>query len=92
VIVLNPRCSMCDNFPIREKIRRPKIRSDRERTVVKHLPEREIMFRQNCSQLLNDIGSWGDFSGSDTKGLSGFLYGGEYWESGRDDSILKKKA
>ena len=92
VIVLNPRCSMCDNFPILEKIRRPKISSDRERTVVKHLPEREIMFRPNCSQLLNDIGNWGDFSGFDAKGLSGFSYGGEWWVSGRDDDILKRKA
>ena len=48
VTALNPRCSIRDNSPIPEKAWRPIIRSDREKTVVKHLHEREIMFNQNC--------------------------------------------
>jgi len=34
VIELNPRCSMSDNSPIREKTRRPIVRSDREKVFV----------------------------------------------------------
>jgi len=65
VMVLNPRCSMCDNSPILEKIRRHIIRSDRERAVAKHLQEREIMFRQNIFRLSKGVESLVNVSGSD---------------------------
>jgi len=92
VIALNQRCCMCDNFPIREKPQRPITRSNRAKAVVKHLHEREIMFDQNCSQLSNDIGGLGDFSGFNINGSPARSYGGGWWVSGRDDDILKRKA
>jgi len=89
VSALNPYCSFCDNTPIRENIRRPKIRNDRERAVVKDLPEREIRCHSNCSQLSNDIGRPAGLSGFDIKGSSGPSYGG-LWESWCIDNILKR--
>ena len=92
VTALNPYCSMCDNTPICKKNMRPKIRNDRERAVVKHLPEREMRCHWNCSQLLKDIGRLADFSGFDINGSSASSYGGGWWESECDDDILNRKA
>jgi len=88
VIELNPRCSMSDNFPIREKTRRPIIRSDRERALVKHRVEREIMLRQSCSRLPNNIGGPGDFPCFDINASPTTPWCGGLWELGRDDDII----
>jgi len=88
VIALNPRCSARDNFPIREKTRRPIIRSNREKAVAKHLHERDIMFDQNCSRLSKDIEGLGDLSGFNIKGSSALSYGGGLWESEGGDDIF----
>jgi len=92
VIALNPRCSACDNFPIREKAWRPIIRSDRERVVARHLHEREVMFRRNCFQLSKDFGGLADPSSPDIKGSSEWASGGLLWESEGGDDILKRRA
>jgi len=92
VIALNPRCSGCDNSPPREKIRRLKIRSERERDVMKHLFEREITFRRNCPRLSKDIGGPGNVSGFDVNGPSASSDGGALWESRRNRNILKRGA
>ena len=68
------------------------MRSTRQRAVVEHLHEIEIMFDQNCSRLSNDMGGLGDFSGFDINGSSAPSYGGGGWESRCDDDILKRKA
>jgi len=88
VIALNSRCSARDSFPIREKPRRPIIRSDRARTVAKHLHERETMFRQNCFPLSKDTESLADVSCFDIEEPSP----GSLWESEGGDDILKRKA
>jgi len=83
VIALNSRCSARDRSPILEKIRRPIIRSDRERAVAKHLHEREIMFCQNCFRLPKVAKSLGEISISYSVGLWGLECG---------DDILKREA
>lgn len=85
VIVLNPYCCHRFKTPIWEKIKRPKISNDRERAVVKHLPEREIKCHWNCSQLSNNIGGLGGFSGFDINGSSALSYTGGWWSEGGDD-------
>ena len=90
VIALNPRCSECDNSPLCEKIRRPKIRSERERDVMRHIFEREITFRRNCPRLSKDMGGLGKISGFGVNGSSASSDGGVLRESGRNRNILKR--
>jgi len=92
VIELNPRCSMWDNFPICEKTRRPIIRSDKERAFVKHLVEREIRLRLSCCRLASNIGGLGDSPGTDPNVSPAPLWGGGFWELGRGDDIIERRA
>jgi len=91
VIVLNPYCCQRDNSPIREKTRRPKIRNERERAVVKHLVEREIKCHWNCSRLSKDIRGLADSSVFDIKGSSASSYDGGRWGSEGDDGIFEEE-